>query len=392
MPQFDTPVLPDRAAPASPAPRVSVVMANHRGAAHLAASMRSVLDQTEGRLELILADDASDDDSLAIANGIARGDDRVRVLPSARNEGPAATRNRALDAARGEWIAVVDSDDLIHPERLARLIAAAQAQGADLAADDLVHFGSDEARTLLQPLSPTRPAVLTTTDLLRGNAGGAGVPAYGYLKPLIRRASLGTLRYDRALRIGEDYDLILRMVMAGARFLLLPDPLYAYRRHAGSISHRLSVDTVAAMLAAHRALPPMPDAEAQEVAAAVGRQLAITLRYERLVAAIKGRRWGSALPALADPAMLARLAGSVMDRRRRQAAAVGGAAAARSGVRPPCPPMPEPGAVWDSPPAPAAAWIVAAVQAGDGRDTALADLPPWAQWLAETVRPAAQSA
>lgn len=61
-------------------PRVSVIMANYRGAAYLAASMRAVLAQTEARLELILADDGSDDDSLEIARDIARSDDRVRVL------------------------------------------------------------------------------------------------------------------------------------------------------------------------------------------------------------------------------------------------------------------------------------------------------------------------
>ncbi|MDO5370371.1 glycosyltransferase, partial [Paracoccus sp. (in: a-proteobacteria)] len=93
------------AVPASAArPVVSVVMANFRGAPHLAAAMRAVLAQSERRLELILADDASDDDSVAIARGIAGTDGRVRVIASPRNQGPAATRNGALDAARGDWI------------------------------------------------------------------------------------------------------------------------------------------------------------------------------------------------------------------------------------------------------------------------------------------------
>lgn len=123
-------------------PVVSVVMANFRGAAYLPAAMASVLAQSERRLELILADDASDDDSVAIARRIAAQDARVRVIASARNGGPATTRNLALDAARGAWIAVVDSDDLIHPHRLERLIVAAEATGADLIADDLVFFGA----------------------------------------------------------------------------------------------------------------------------------------------------------------------------------------------------------------------------------------------------------
>ena len=151
-------------APDPSRPLVSVVMANFRGAAHLEPAMRAVLAQSERRLELILADDASDDDSVAIARRVAIGDARVRVLASPRNQGPAATRNLALEAARGDWIAVVDSDDLIHPERLGRLVAAAEKAGADLVADDLVHFGApgEQGRTLLQPLGLAAPMWLET--------------------------------------------------------------------------------------------------------------------------------------------------------------------------------------------------------------------------------------
>lgn len=362
-------------------PVVSVVMANFRGAAHLAGAMRAVLNQTERRLELIVADDASDDDSVAIARGIAGGDARVRVIASARNQGPAATRNLALDAARGDWIAVVDSDDLIHPERLARLIAAAEGAGADLAADDLVYFGAvaePRGRTLLQPLGLAAPMWLGTAPYLRANGGDPALPAFGYLKPVIRRTRLGERRYDPALRIGEDYDLVLRLLIDGARFLLLPDPLYAYRRHPGSISHRLSVETVEAMLAAHRALPPLTDPEARRAAGAVDRQLRRALRYEQLVAQIKARRWGSALPRLADPAMVPRLVESLRDRRRRKAAETQDRSDLPVPVAP-IPGLPPAGQPWASSPAPAAARIAAMASKGGALPAAA---PDWALWLA----------
>ena len=116
---------------------------------------------------------------------------------------------------------------------------------------------------MLAVLGLAAPMWLTAAPYLRANGGDPALPAFGYLKPVIRRAVLGNRRYDPALRIGEDYDLVLRLLIGGARFLLLPDPLYAYRRHAGSISHRLSVGTARAMLAAHRALPPLADPEAR---------------------------------------------------------------------------------------------------------------------------------
>lgn len=362
----------------APNPVVSVVMANFRGAAHLEPAMCAVLDQSERRLELILADDASDDDSVAIAQAVAEGDPRVRVIASGRNQGPAATRNLALDAARGDWIAIVDSDDLIHPERLARLIAAAEGAGADLVADDLVHFGApaEQGRTLLQPLGLAAPMWLGTPPYLRANGGDPALPAFGYLKPVIRRAVLGNRRYDPALRIGEDYDLVLRLLIGGARFLLLPDPLYAYRRHAGSISHRLSVGTVSAMLQAHRALPPLADPEARRAAAAVDRQLRQSLRYEQLVADIKARRWGRALPRLGDPAMLSRLAESLRDRRRRKAAGRQDAPDLPLSAGP-VPDLPAPGRPWASPPAPAAAMAA--------RDALPPQAPDWALWLARAT-------
>ena len=361
-------------------PLVSVVMANFRGAPHLAAAMASVLGQTETRLELILADDASDDDSLAIARAIAEGDDRVRVIAAPRNGGPAATRNLALDAARGAWIAVVDSDDLIHPERLARLISAAEAADADIVADDLVYFGAvaePNGRSLLQPLALTAPMVLTPALYLRSNDAAAALPHFGYLKPLIRRELLAGRRYDPTLRIGEDFDLVMRLLLDGARFLLLPDPLYAYRRHAGSISHRLSVDTVAAMLAAHRALPPMPDPETRAAAAAVDRQLRLSLRYETLVADIKARHWRGALPRLVDPTMILRLVESLRDRRRRKAAETG--ILPDADLPQPIPEIPPLGRAWSLPPAPVAAAVAARAARGEAPPP---QAPAWTHWLA----------
>ena len=234
-------------APDPSKPLVSVVMANFRGAAHLEPAMRAVLAQSERRLELILADDASDDDSVAIARAVAEGDHRVRVIASPRNRGPAATRNLALEAARGDWIAVVDSDDLIHPQRLERMLAAATALDVDMVADDLLFFGDAPdacGRTLLQDLALRAPLEVDTRFLLRAHGGDPAVPPLGYLKPLIRAAALDGLRYDEALRVGEDYDLCLRLLFGGARYALIADPMYLYRRHSGSISHRLSRSAV----------------------------------------------------------------------------------------------------------------------------------------------------
>ena len=95
-------------------------------------------------LELILADDASDDGSVAIARAMAEGDARVRVIASGRNQGPAATRNLALDAARGDWIAVVDSDDEDPRPRKSKLVKGVRPPTPETAEEDLADEVEEE--------------------------------------------------------------------------------------------------------------------------------------------------------------------------------------------------------------------------------------------------------
>ncbi|MFH1516801.1 MAG: glycosyltransferase family A protein, partial [Pseudomonadota bacterium] len=99
-------------------PAVSVLMANYNGEPYLAAAIQSVLGQDLTSLELILVDDGSADGSVALAQGIAEQDPRLRVFSGQRLGGPAPVRNFALDQARGDWVAIIDSDDLVHPQRL----------------------------------------------------------------------------------------------------------------------------------------------------------------------------------------------------------------------------------------------------------------------------------
>ncbi len=319
-------------------PRVSVIMANWRGEPYLAQAIASVLAQRMGDLELLVADDASDDRSLEIAQAAAAADGRVRVLPAAANGGPAAARNRALAAARGEWVAVVDSDDLLHPRRLGILLDAADRLGADMVADDMAFFGEGPGtagRTLLGPLDLRAPRMVDPAFFVRSNDAN-DLPALGYLKPLIRRAAIGDLRYDPAVRVGEDYDLYLRLLLRGARLALVPLPLYLYRRHGTSLSHRLSVAALEPLVAAHEAVVadlgrggPAPDEGLSLALARRGRALGRALRFERLVAALKTRRAGAAAGLLLrDPVLLRSLARSLGERlSRRRARAQGGAAA-----------------------------------------------------------------
>lgn len=308
----------DRAGP--DAPRVSVVIANWNGEGFLGPTLDSVLRQSLSGLEVIVADDASTDGSCALVEAFARRDGRVRLLRAERNGGPAAARNRALSVARGRWIAVVDSDDLLHPLRLERLVAAAERDGSDIAADDLLIFddGGRVPPARMLPPEMRRGFTVDAAGWVRANTLYAGGPMLGYLKPILRREMLerGGLRYDESLRIAEDYDFLLRLLLNGARFSVHPDLTYFYRKHAASISHRLSPRALQAMAAANDvALPDGGGDALRRLLAARAASLADALAFEELVAALKARRAPAALRALLRrPGARRPLFGAVGDR------------------------------------------------------------------------------
>lgn len=306
------------------APLVSVVMANYQGERFLEESMRSVLAQSVASLELIVSDDGSTDGSTGIAARIAREDARVRVLTGTGNSGPGATRNRALAAARGDWIAIVDSDDLLHRDRLKALIELAEAHDCTIAADDLAFFGGDgegAGGTLLRTARRKVPEIITADIFIETEIQGSGLPRLGYLKPVIRRDALQGLRYNEALRVGEDFDLLLRLLIGGNRLVLSRDAYYQYRRHSSSISHRLSAEKVMAMISAQDALTGKAGSLTPETASLLERRrkaLDTLLAYERLVSDIKQRDIAGAVRALlAHPELAMNLAQSLSERLSR---------------------------------------------------------------------------
>lgn len=276
-------------------PLVSVIMANFNGAAHIGAAVRAVLRQSLGDLELILVDDGSTDDSVARTLAAAAGDPRLVVLTHGQRGGPAAARNRALDAARGTWIAIVDNDDLIHPDRLERLIGAATRDKADIAADDLLTFYQDGARAPHRHLGWDAPRWISPAAYEASNRMLGPGPALGYLKPVFKRA-LGA-RYDETLRIGEDSDLILRLLMGGARMRVYPTLGYFYRKHAGSISHRLNAETLDALIAVYAKHDSGADAALGLALAEQRAALKDARAFVDLAGALKAKNAGAAISA-----------------------------------------------------------------------------------------------
>ena len=278
-------------------PRVTVIMANYNGERFLSAAIESVQNQTLAEWELIICDDASTDRGVEIISSYASADTRIKLLRNSSNTGPAGARNRALDMASGSWIAIMDSDDIMHPGRLQTLVANAVRDGAAIAADDLIVFYQDGAKPshgLLSGLRARRPFWVGTADFMRSNTFYSKGDGLGYLKPLIRADLLreNGIRYDESLSIGEDYDFVLRLLIAGAKYRVYPQQLYFYRKHGASISHRLSSKAAWAMLEADRRLGPKLDTACPEVRSAFMARtgsLETVLAFNALIDALKSR-------------------------------------------------------------------------------------------------------
>ena len=305
---------------------VSVVMANYNAAPYIQDAIKSALSQTLKSLEVLVADDASIDDSVVRVKAIAARDPRVRLIVARENAGAGAARNRALAVARGKWIAVLDSDDLMHPERLAFLIDAAERDGADIVADDLLIFDDDRTKpisTLLKGDWARAPFDVRTVDYIRSNCIYGHLPVLGYLKPIFRASVFRAsgIRYSESLRIAEDFDLVLRLLVRKRRFRVFPEPMYFYRKRSSSTSHRLSAATISAihegdatLRADNPDLPREVSAELDERLANVSRALA----FDNLVGSLKRKSFATAALTIARrPSCVRLLALPVIARLRR---------------------------------------------------------------------------
>lgn len=119
--------------PLSGNPLVSVVVPAYNASRFLRQAVDSVLAQTYSNLELIIVDDCSTDDTLQIIQEYAARDSRVRVIAGEENQGVARVRNRGIQAAQGEYIALLDSDDYWAADKLERQLCLLQAEHAQIA-------------------------------------------------------------------------------------------------------------------------------------------------------------------------------------------------------------------------------------------------------------------
>jgi succinoglycan biosynthesis protein ExoO len=232
---------------------VSVVTAAWNAEKTITRAITSALSQSGVSVEVIVADDASTDTTGAVVTGF--GDTRVRYLRLPVNGGPAAARNAAIELAQGQWIAVLDADDMFLPDRLVKLVAMGQDHGLEIVTDNMVIEDATGARRLfIEEDLDGGLRCLSLADYISCNSLFRRLPNEGYLKPLFSADFMRrhTVRYDTATRIGEDFLLVAEAMALGARYGRVRTAGYVYTTSSTSISHRLSRRDVDAMVEADR--------------------------------------------------------------------------------------------------------------------------------------------
>jgi succinoglycan biosynthesis protein ExoO len=307
-------------------PDVTFLIAAFNAEATIGRAVESALAQRGVSVEVVVADDCSTDRTAEVVRRYRN--DGVRVVKLEENRGPGGARNAGLDIAAGRWVAVLDADDTVHPNRLARMIHKAEATGAQIAVDnlDVVHEDTGHTEPMfaagqLQALSEISLAELIGTSLLFESTF-----SYGYMKPVSERRFLleAGLRYDETLRIGEDYIFLASALAHGGRCAVEPNAGYRYHVRAGSISRVLDLAHVEAMLRADATFlrAHQLDAEALAAQARRTRSLCQGASFLSLVRHLKARApLKAAGVALSDPAALRHLRMPIAARLRRLSAA-----------------------------------------------------------------------
>jgi glycosyltransferase involved in cell wall biosynthesis len=202
-------------------PRLSVVMPVHNAAPYLASSLESILAQTFTDFEFVALDDASTDGSVGLLREWAKRDPRIRVVESSTRLGPAGSADRVVREARAPICARMDADDVSRPSRLAAQWEVLRAN-PDACLVGSLWVGIDAAGRLVRPQDRWR--------LIRRSS----FAPFPHGSIMFRREAFDAVGgYRAACTFWEDLDLFLRMAARG-RILVVPDPLYCYRFHAGS--------------------------------------------------------------------------------------------------------------------------------------------------------------
>ena len=185
---------------------ISVIMPAYNMERFIETAIRSVMNQTYRDWELLVIDDGSKDATCAIVERLAAEDARIQLIRNEKNMGVARTRNRGFDLCRGDYVALLDSDDVWHPQKLEKQLARMQQTGADLSYCSYALVGETGERVKADYLVPDS---IDFEGLLRENVIGCSTV-------MLTAEVTASYRFTADF-YHEDYVLWLELLRAGKK-------------------------------------------------------------------------------------------------------------------------------------------------------------------------------
>jgi len=256
---------------------ITVVIPAYRVGALVSEALTSVLGQQRADWRAIVVDDGDPDVTLHVGPFLT--DPRIRLLQT-DNAGVSVARNRAIAEANTPYIAFLDGDDVLEPDYCSVMIAALEMNPkAGFVTGDASYFGADRGGELFSAYNPqTMPATLERVLERRFNIFAAAT---------VRREALASVGgFQAGLTTSEDFDLWLRLLIAGWELAYVPRPVAQYRRRAGSASRDsagMLRTALAVTMTARDALAGRPEAIAAEhMCVRLTHEIAIAAAFDRL--------------------------------------------------------------------------------------------------------------
>jgi cellulose synthase/poly-beta-1,6-N-acetylglucosamine synthase-like glycosyltransferase len=216
---------------------VSIIIPAYNVALYIAETLDSVFAQTFTDFEVIIVNDGSPD-TTELERALEPYLDRIQYLKQ-ENRGASAARNTGLQAAKGDWVAFLDADDLWLPNYLEQQLRFIQQENVDFVCADAAVFSesSVDHQTYMDALMPATPGESPANGKVTF-LGLVGAEQSLITSGIVSRRApiLEVGLFDEALRNAQDYDLWLRLARHGVRMAYQRQVLLCYRRHENSLS------------------------------------------------------------------------------------------------------------------------------------------------------------
>ena len=205
-------------------PAISVIMSAYNSERYITQAIESILNQTFKDFEFIIINDASTDKTLNIIKKYAKKDKRIKIINKKTNSGAADSRNKGLKISKGEYIAIMDADDISLPERFKIQYNYLEDNPKIFLVGgsyELIDSKGNKLNEVITSLNPQEVAELLPKKNIIHN-------------PTVMLRNIGVPRYRIKFEQGEDYDLWLRFLTEGKKLSVLLNIIIKYRFHPNS--------------------------------------------------------------------------------------------------------------------------------------------------------------